>query len=201
MWRWLKAWARLVEASSTRRRSSLACLRLCVSVVDKREPCKRGWTDRNAVWVLDSRGSMEPGIRWRPWSPTRQDIFRGHTGACPDMIFSTLFAREQELPVYCSKLFDWRHGCDQSECGLRNAGGLVYVHTQAADRSPRSSLDDRRLFPRLRRLHGRQRLRCLADHDARLGLGRSSDYETLRTPHSYTSKGTIPNSGRWRVAA
>jgi len=29
-----------------------------------REPCKNGWTDRDAIWAVDSRGPKEPCIRW-----------------------------------------------------------------------------------------------------------------------------------------
>jgi len=35
-----------------------------LSVCHNTEPCKNGWTDRDAVWVQDSGGSKEPCITW-----------------------------------------------------------------------------------------------------------------------------------------
>jgi len=38
---------------------------ICLSVWHSSEPCKNGWTDRDAVWDEDSEKSKEPRIRWR----------------------------------------------------------------------------------------------------------------------------------------
>ena len=35
-----------------------------LSVCHDREPCKNGWTDWDAVWVVDSGGSKEACVRW-----------------------------------------------------------------------------------------------------------------------------------------
>jgi len=34
-----------------------------------RELCKNGWSDRDAVWVMDSGGPKEAFIRWGPDRP------------------------------------------------------------------------------------------------------------------------------------
>jgi len=39
---------------------------VCRSVCHASEPCKNGWTDRDAVWVMDSGGPKETRIRWGP---------------------------------------------------------------------------------------------------------------------------------------
>jgi len=39
------------------------------SVCHDREPRKNGWTDRDAVWDVDSGGPREPCVRWRARSP------------------------------------------------------------------------------------------------------------------------------------
>jgi len=45
------------------------------------EPCKNGWTDRDAVWVEDSGGPMEPCIRWGSRSaPVERSKFEGKKG-------------------------------------------------------------------------------------------------------------------------
>jgi len=36
---------------------------VCRSACDNHEPCKNGWTDRDAVWVVDSGGLKEQCIR------------------------------------------------------------------------------------------------------------------------------------------
>ena len=54
-------------------RSSVVCLSVC----HDREPCKNGWTDRDAVWVVDSGGPNEPCIRWGPDPPMRRGNFEG----------------------------------------------------------------------------------------------------------------------------
>jgi len=47
------------------------------SVGHDREPCKNGWTDRNAVWVVDSCGLKAPCIRWGPVSSKERGNFGG----------------------------------------------------------------------------------------------------------------------------
>jgi len=39
---------------------------VCLSVCNDREPCKNGWTDRDAILVVDSGGPKEPCIRCGP---------------------------------------------------------------------------------------------------------------------------------------
>jgi len=43
-----------IDAAYCYRRSSVVCLSVC----HYREPCKNGWTDRDAVWVVGSGGTM-----------------------------------------------------------------------------------------------------------------------------------------------
>jgi len=40
------------------------CVFVCLSVGDNRELCRNGWTDRGAVWDVDSSGTKRPCIRW-----------------------------------------------------------------------------------------------------------------------------------------
>jgi len=46
--------------------------------------CKNGWTDRDAVWVVDPGGLKEPRImRWGPDSPCEEAMLgEGHALAC-----------------------------------------------------------------------------------------------------------------------
>jgi len=44
--------------------NSMVCQYVGLSVCHTSEPCKNGWTDRDAVWVEDSGGPREPCIRW-----------------------------------------------------------------------------------------------------------------------------------------
>ena len=60
----------------TNRLAWSACL-TCLSVCHSSEPCKNGWTDRDAVWVEDSGGPREPCIRWGLDLPWEGAIFRG----------------------------------------------------------------------------------------------------------------------------
>jgi len=44
---------------------SMVCLSLCLSESwYTGELCQNGWTNRNAIWKADSRGSKEPYIKW-----------------------------------------------------------------------------------------------------------------------------------------
>ena len=47
------------------------------SVCHHREPCKNGWTDRDAARVVDSGGPKEPWIRWDADPPCKGTILRG----------------------------------------------------------------------------------------------------------------------------
>jgi len=38
---------------------------VCLSVCHSREPCKNGWTYRDAVWILNSGGPKEPCVTWQ----------------------------------------------------------------------------------------------------------------------------------------
>jgi len=49
-----------IDMACCYRPSSLVCLSICHSS----ETCKNGWTDRDAVWVVDSGGPKKPCIRW-----------------------------------------------------------------------------------------------------------------------------------------
>jgi len=42
-----------------------------------REQCKNGWTDRDAIWVMDLGGSKKACIRWGPDPPCQGGIIRG----------------------------------------------------------------------------------------------------------------------------
>jgi len=48
------------------------------------ELCKNGWTDRVAIWDLDSGGPKEAYIRWGSRSPCEGATFRGRT--CPSYL-------------------------------------------------------------------------------------------------------------------
>jgi len=45
-----------VDAAYCYRPSSVVCRSVCLSVYHTSEPCKNGWTDRDADWVVDSGG-------------------------------------------------------------------------------------------------------------------------------------------------
>jgi len=47
-----------------------------LSVCHSREPCKNGWTDLDAVWVVRSGGLNEPQIRWGLDHPCEGATFR-----------------------------------------------------------------------------------------------------------------------------
>ena len=50
---------------------------VCRSVCHDREPCKNGWTDRDAIWDVDSGGPKELCIRLGPDPPREEAILRG----------------------------------------------------------------------------------------------------------------------------
>jgi len=105
------------------------CLSVCLSVCHDREPCKNGWTDRNAVSVVDLGGLKEPCIRWgsdlRPW----RENFVGKKVAGPgqartypaiDMLKAT---QQGAAPVWCG----FRLQCTRWGCTL--APPVEYVWT------------------------------------------------------------------------
>jgi len=48
---------------------------VCVGVGHTGESCKNGWTDRDAVWDMNSWGSKKQRIRWGPRSPKGKGVF------------------------------------------------------------------------------------------------------------------------------
>jgi len=50
---------------------------VCLSVHHDREPCKNGWTDRDAVWAVDCDGPKEPCIIWVSRCPVVIGYFEG----------------------------------------------------------------------------------------------------------------------------
>jgi len=59
------------------------------SVCHASEPCKNGWTDRDAAWVEDSGGPMEPCIRLESRSPHWKGQLCGRKGQ-PTVKYRTL---------------------------------------------------------------------------------------------------------------
>ena len=53
------------------------------SVCNDREPCKNGWTNRDAIYGVDSGGPKEPSIRWWSRSPHVNEQVWGQKGAGP----------------------------------------------------------------------------------------------------------------------
>ena len=58
---------------------------VCPSACHTNDPCKNGWTNRDADWVEDSRGPKEPCIGWGSISPMGIGNFEGegHAPTCP----------------------------------------------------------------------------------------------------------------------
>jgi len=54
---------------------------VCRSVCHDREPCRNCWTDRDAVWVMDSGWPTEACIRWVQIPQREGAIFRGKLAA------------------------------------------------------------------------------------------------------------------------
>jgi len=90
---------------------------VCLSVTLV-NPCKNGWTDRDAIWVEDSGGPREPCIRWQSRSP----MGRGN------------FDREKKRPVVNVKYRDTLQSSVQewlnrlrcrSGCGLGWPQGIM----------------------------------------------------------------------------
>jgi len=70
-----------VDAAYCYRLSSVVCWSVSLSVCHSSEPCKNGWTDRDAVWVEDSGGPKEPRIWCRSASPHGKGQFWGGRAA------------------------------------------------------------------------------------------------------------------------
>jgi len=68
-----------VDAAYCYRLSSVVCWLVCRSACRSSEPCKNGWTNRDAVWVEDSGGPREPRVRWGP-NPPAKGQFWGEDG-------------------------------------------------------------------------------------------------------------------------
>jgi len=62
-----------VDAAYCYRLSSVVCRSVC----HNSEPCKKGCTDQDAVWVEYSGWPREPCIRWGSRSPTGRDNLEG----------------------------------------------------------------------------------------------------------------------------
>jgi len=71
---------------------------VCLSVGHNCEPCKTGWTDRGAVWSIDSGGPKESCISYRSDTWLKEHFWGvtlGHAWTRLQSIFSTLFGRGQ----------------------------------------------------------------------------------------------------------
>jgi len=68
-----------VDAACCYRLSSVVFRLVCQSHTS--EPCKNGWTNRDAVWVEDLGGPGEPCIWWESRSPHGKRKFWGGKGA------------------------------------------------------------------------------------------------------------------------
>jgi len=62
------------------------CLSVGWSFCHNLEPCKNGWTDRDAIWGVDSGWPREPRIRWGPDPPCERAILRGKTLSARQMV-------------------------------------------------------------------------------------------------------------------
>ena len=117
-------------------RCSVVCLCVCVclSVGHKREPCKSGWTDRDAIWVVDSDGPQETCIRSWSRSPGKfvHKAVRPFVKLLwPLAIFSQRFLhvrgsrwrgggqRRETRRAGCSRI---QHVCQTGQRGGRDAG-------------------------------------------------------------------------------
>jgi len=69
-----------VDAAYCYRPSSVVCRSACRSVCHTSEPCKNGWTDRDADLVEESGEPMEPCITWESRSPMGSGNFEGERG-------------------------------------------------------------------------------------------------------------------------
>jgi len=58
-------------------RTEYIVLSVCMFVGHVREPCKNGWTDRDAVWEADPGKPVEPCITWGPVLPRGRGNFWG----------------------------------------------------------------------------------------------------------------------------
>ena len=51
-----------------------------LSVCHTSKPCKNGWTNRDAVWVVGSDGQQKSCVRWGARSPLGRGNFKGEWG-------------------------------------------------------------------------------------------------------------------------
>jgi len=68
--------------------------RVAWSVCHSCEPCKNGWTNWDAVWIVDSSGPKHPRIGWAPDRLCEGAIFRGKdvtAGLSPLAVANVLF--------------------------------------------------------------------------------------------------------------
>jgi len=81
-----------------------------------RELCKNGWTDRDAVWVMDSGGPKEMCIRWGSRSPCEGAVFLGER-TCQCMPDDTLpWAVQKWLNRSRCRLDRWLGWAEGSMC-------------------------------------------------------------------------------------
>jgi len=97
-------------------------LSVCLSVCNNREPCKNGWTDRDAVWDVDS--DSWPKESWGPDPHTWRGSFEGEKGpaqntsrTCPTIDIRKATQQGQN-----------RYGAD-ADCGV--PGGAEQWHNLA----------------------------------------------------------------------
>jgi len=81
-----------VDAAYCYRPSSVVCQSVCHCS----ESCQNGWTDRDAVWDLDSGGPKKACIRWgahwRHLANTIEPSLRGGNAACCQIILTTCYS-------------------------------------------------------------------------------------------------------------
>jgi len=85
---------------------------VCLSVCCSREPCKNGWTDRDAVWIVGSDWPKESWVRWGSKSPWKGQFWG--KGA-------PIVKYRDFLPWAVQKRLNWLNS--SLDCGLRWAKG------------------------------------------------------------------------------
>jgi len=100
------------------------------------EPCKNGWTDRDAIWVVDSGGPKEPRIGWVSRSPMQKGNFEGEEQ--PIVKYRTLCCELRK-----NDWTDWdavwavdtggpKEACIRSGCTLAPAGEYEWTNCPCA---------------------------------------------------------------------
>ena len=101
-----------------------------------REPCKNGWTDRDAAWDVDSSGPEEPCVRLGADPNTWMDNFEGEKGPVQDMptrpavdrpILKAI--RQAAAPVRIECWLACRLGCTRRAWGCTLAPPVLYDWT------------------------------------------------------------------------